>query len=1139
MPRNGLGSCCTVPGFWHDASVTSESETDPAGALLAQLIDAEKAYRAGDPIMADDEFDELRDQLAAMDSDRDDVESFLNSVAGGQELGDVPHEIKMLSLLKVLTDEDLTKFIDRVGQTSLVVTPKLDGVALAARYKAGQITDIITRGNGELGTSVFHNRDVVAYLPETLPEPIDIEVRGEVVMTHDDMAVAGERRGTPFKNRRNPIGPILNQATKDRTYESPMRFIAFSIAASTNDSLVDDFGALEHLGFMAVNKAPKLADMTAAFDPDNEPVTAERLRTLIDKIGVAMADASFDYLLDGAVISVLREPVQLAGTSVQRASLHNPAIIAALDVRIGDTVVVTKRNEIIPQIVEVVLSERPADSVPYDPIKICPDCGEPLDFSAARPRCLSPTCSLQSRLASAASRNGFDWDGVGKTALGKAVDAGLVNNLADVFSLDAEAWATLEGITDSSTKIVAIINESLKTTRLDHVLGSLGIRFVNRTFARRLAEHFGSIEALRAAPIETLLQVDGIGDGRAEAIIADLAMLGPVLDQLHELGLEPLPMPEIEVAEGAPFAGHKVLVTGTLPGGMKRDEAKEAVRTLGGDPASSVSAKVTRYVVGESAGQAKIDKIEAFVEEDPDRYQVLNLDFDGHARIGQFGHFHHGRNRTHRIEHGTVRPRHLGHVTDICHIDHGAHHIGGPAADLRKRGRDDVEGRDGLFIAPPHGSLVCLLLRPPVQGAPFSRVDETALTSEIYPTPIPSVTAVPALPTPAPPEPTPAPTTAPTSTPEPTATATPTATPTPEPIALDPGVYITQDGELVDQVTRSTPGNTANADLVEDLQARGVGPFNEFSSEEDGVITESIQHVLTTETPLGVVRTIIWTEQPTPSNSLGCHAVIDYRASRSCSANQSSNRLEQFLNGLPGGIAVFNAHPLAEYFVVVTNSGVTVGGPVINDTAVLHVDRRFGNVTDAYLSDRFGQPVRHWWFDETGSRNDGKREDYQALDLGPGLDVEPPEGSPEGDIYITLDTAAQPAEPLTALENRIVARFGDSRISPLFDDAFFVGRLQWDLEGVRRVLDSGRLRRRGLWCSASRVRRVPGSRSRLGQLGLQRRAYRGWSRQRGHTIVAQANEHVAIAIWREIYGQPETYRLLDANLEVLISEDVR
>jgi len=145
---------------------------------------------------------------------------------------------------------------------------------------------------------------------------------------------------------------------------------------------------------------------------------------------------------------------------------------------------------------------------------VCPKCGEPLDFSAARPKCLSPSCSLGSRLASAAGRNGFDWDGVGKIALQKAVDADLVNDLADVFELDAEGWATLEGITDSSTKIVAIINESLTTTRIDHILGSLGIRFVNRTFARRLAEHFGTLEAIRAASYEELLEVDGIGDGR-------------------------------------------------------------------------------------------------------------------------------------------------------------------------------------------------------------------------------------------------------------------------------------------------------------------------------------------------------------------------------------------------------------------------------------------------------------------------------------------------------------------------------------------------------------------------------------------------------------------------------------------------
>jgi len=646
---------------------------DAASMMLAQLIEAEQAYRSGSPVMSDDEYDELRDQLVALGSDRADVEEFLTSVAGGQELGDVPHPIKMLSLGKVTTDEEITKFIDKVGaDTALAITPKLDGVALAVRYQHGKLTDVITRGNGELGTSVIHNVDLIVDIPASLPSPIDIEVRGEVVMTHADLSVASANRGTPFANRRNPIGPTLNQASKDRTYESPMRFVAFSIAGSTNDSLVDDFIAMADMGFTVVADEPKLGPLTAIFDVP--PITTQAVRDHIDTVGLAMADASFDYLLDGAVIAVnersrrerlgegsriphwaiafkfpsetaigvldrienavgktgaisytavLREPVQLAGTAVERASLHNPAIIAALDVRIGDTVVVTKRNEIIPQIVEVVLSERPADSVPYQDTQVCPNCDEPLDFSAARPKCLSPTCSLGSRLASAAGRNGFDWDGVGKIALQKAVDAGLVNDLADVFELDADGWASLEGITDSSTKIVTIINDSLTTTRIDHVLGSLGVRFVNRTFARRLSEHFGTIQAICDADVDTLLQVDGIGDGRAEAIVADLTTLAPVIQRLFDLGLEPLPMPVIEFADDAPFAGHKVLVTGTLPNGMKRDAAKEAVRALGGEPASSVSAKVTRYVIGESAGQAKVDKVEALVASDPDRYQVL------------------------------------------------------------------------------------------------------------------------------------------------------------------------------------------------------------------------------------------------------------------------------------------------------------------------------------------------------------------------------------------------------------------------------------------------------------------------------------------------------------------------------------
>ena len=184
-------------------------------------------------------------------------------------------------------------------------------------------------------------------------------------------------------------------------------------------------------------------------DGDSESAAEHQLLTVpIDPIGQPrpLAKQSLMGNLDGrsprdfVAIEhdepVLREPIPLAGTLVERASLHNPTIIAALDVRIGDAVVVTKRNEIIPQIVEVILSKRPTGASPYEPATTCPSCGEDLDFSAARPKCLSPSCSLQSRLASAASRNGFDWDGVGKIALGKAVNAAVVAAAVSIVLLD-------------------------------------------------------------------------------------------------------------------------------------------------------------------------------------------------------------------------------------------------------------------------------------------------------------------------------------------------------------------------------------------------------------------------------------------------------------------------------------------------------------------------------------------------------------------------------------------------------------------------------------------------------------------------------------------------------------------------------
>ncbi len=659
-----------------------ESAADVATELLAELIEAEKAYRAGAPVMSDDEFDALRDQLADVGQGREDVDSFLESVAGGVEGGDVAHATPMLSLDKITTDAELEKFLVSVQPSTVFVSPKLDGVALSVLYRDGALADLVTRGNGREGHSVFHNRDLVAGLPERLevdgaPSPItELEVRGEVVMTTEDLAEASANRGTPFANRRNPIGPTLHQATKDRTYRSPMRFVAYSLAAPMGESLADDLAQLSALGFSSVAESPSLADLCSFVEAVDDVLPLTAVKGTVDAIGESMANTEFDFLLDGAVITaddkatrdrlgetgskprwasafkfpsetaigvlshietalgktgaisytaVLEEPVALAGTMVQRASVHNPSIIAKLDLHLGDTVVVTKKNEIIPQIISVDTSKRSPEATPYEAPTTCPNCDEPLDFSAGRPKCLSPSCSLASRLTAAAGRNGFDWDGVSGSAIGKAIDAGLAKDLADLFVMQAEDWETLEGITGSASKIADTIHGSLTTTRLDQVLGSLGVRFVNRTFARRLAAHYETLEAVRAASIDGLQVVEGIGEDRATAIHDGLAELAPVLDRLVDLGLVPLEVEKVEVADGAPFTGHKVLVTGTVEG-MNRDAAKEAVRKLGGDPASSVSKKTTIYVVAEGAGPAKVDKIDALVESDPETYQKLTAE---------------------------------------------------------------------------------------------------------------------------------------------------------------------------------------------------------------------------------------------------------------------------------------------------------------------------------------------------------------------------------------------------------------------------------------------------------------------------------------------------------------------------------
>lgn len=633
-------------------------------AELSALREAEIAYRDGTPVMSDEEFDARRDYLADNFYDHDGVADFADNVASGVlEGGDVTHAIPMLSLKKATgKDGELPKWIAKLPVDAQVsVSLKLDGVALSLRYKDGEFVQAVTRGNGRQGFDVTHSIDQIDGIPLWLGYETDIEVRGEVVMTQDNFSRAGENRGKPFSNRRNPIGPALGRATKDRDYDVPMTFIAYGIATDATDDLTDDLELLEGLEFYSIARLSEfttdhdligslVSDLEAVCkDPDAEflcdgVVIAATDKTVRDEMGEGnrapkwaiaykfpavtavgvLADIETAVGKTGAIsyTAVLAEPIAVDGSMVQRASLHNPAHIADNDFRIGDTVTVAKMNDIIPQLLSVDLTKRPTTARIYSPDHNCPSCGEKLDFSNVRPVCHEASCSLVSRLTAAAARSGFDWDGISESLIERAVDAG-ANDLADLFAMTADDWAKLPKVTGSAPKIAGTIAKSLTETALHQVLGALGVRYVRETFARRLADHYGSLEAVRAASLEDLQNVDGVGDGRAEAIHAGLARMSDVLDRLVEMGLKPINPTEVEAA-GDALAGHKVLVTGALDG-MSRSDVKNAIVANGGKPASSPSKTCTMFVIGDNAGPAKVEKINALAAADSS-IQVLSGD---------------------------------------------------------------------------------------------------------------------------------------------------------------------------------------------------------------------------------------------------------------------------------------------------------------------------------------------------------------------------------------------------------------------------------------------------------------------------------------------------------------------------------
>ncbi|WP_173073010.1 NAD-dependent DNA ligase LigA [Phytohabitans rumicis] len=640
-----------------------------------QLRAAAAAYYSGPDLDMDDAtYDGVMARVAATEAahpEWKDARSPTETVgAGGGVGGDIVHSEPMLSLDNVFGEEALRKWAARLDKVighpagGYTVEPKIDGLAIAARYAGGELTLVATRGDGRAGEDVTGQARRAAGLPARLREPVTLEVRGEVFMTDADFATANALRtghGEPaFAHPRSAAAGTLR--AQDRAYDAPLSFLAYAVhgldggdgepmphsaamalieelgvattagspagmpVCATIDEVVTAVQALTAargtLGFGvdgAVIKADQPADRAAAgsssraprwgiaykYPADTRTTTLLRIEVQVGRTGVITPVAVLD-------------PVQISGVIVTSATLHNFDDLVRRNVRAGDTVFVRRAGDVIPEVTGAQLDLRPADSVPFEPPTHCPRCGGDIDRAQKRWRCTrGRACGAHESLAYYAARTSVDIEGLGDKIIDAVVKAGLVTDPADLYDLDVPALAALERLGEvSATKLVANIQAS-KAQPLSRVLTGLGVRMTGRSMSRRLARHFGTMDALLAATVEDLQRVEGVGPERAVTIAAELVELTPVIRKLADRGLamtepdatvhdvppEGAALLPLQRPDGTPMT---VVVTGSVPG-LTRDEGNEAVERLGGRSSGSVSKKTDLVVVGDGAG-SKADK---------------------------------------------------------------------------------------------------------------------------------------------------------------------------------------------------------------------------------------------------------------------------------------------------------------------------------------------------------------------------------------------------------------------------------------------------------------------------------------------------------------------------------------------------
>ncbi|RDZ08027.1 DNA ligase [Priestia megaterium] len=619
-------------------------------------------YVLDQPSVPDAEYDKLMNELIEIEESFPELKTADSPTQriGGQVLDafeKVQHQTSMLSLGNAFNEEDLRDFDRRVRQAvgdefSYVCELKIDGLAVSLRYQDGYLVLGATRGDGTIGENITENLKTIRSIPLRIKEPLSMEVRGEAFMPRKSFEALNEakmgRDEVPFANPRNAAAGSLRQLDPKIAAKRNLDIFVYAMTDTGEleiDSHSESLNLLDELGFKTnkerqtcetiddviayieswQTKRPELSyDIDGivvkvdSFDQQDElGTTAKSPRWAIaykfpaEEVVTKLINIELTVGRTGVITpTAILEPVQVAGTTVQRASLHNEDLIREKDIRIGDFVVVKKAGDIIPEVVNVIEEKRTGEEQEFTMPTHCPECESELvrlEGEVAL-RCINPSCPAQIRegLIHFVSRNAMNIDGLGEKVISQLFREQLIKDVADIYTLTKQQLIELERMGEKSADNLIAAIEASKENSLERLLFGLGIRHVGAKAAKTLAQHFETIDKLTKATYDELVAINEIGAKMADAIVAYFTQeeVQELIDELKEYGVNlTYKGPKLVSVEkvDSVFAGKTVVLTGKLEQ-LSRNEAKAQIEALGGKVTGSVSKKTDLVVAGEEAG---------------------------------------------------------------------------------------------------------------------------------------------------------------------------------------------------------------------------------------------------------------------------------------------------------------------------------------------------------------------------------------------------------------------------------------------------------------------------------------------------------------------------------------------------------